>query len=389
MKEATAIVTATPKHIESVRKKIAEIKKSMSGHFFELGDLLKETRDGGYHMTWGFANFGEWLDTSGLDMSERAAYYLIKIVELGAALNIPREKLEQVKISKLREIASLDFVKDAKKIRKLVDSCIPDKDGNEMSLEDVRQNVAKVKAGDDKLDVFVFMTIKVTKSCKEEVIDPAIEMARAEYGDTLKADGEGGEITPCRAIEMILANYMAGDHGEREEEPLPVEGQKALNAAPEFSEFDEQCPTCQTGEHFPPKSPGDSVIDAEIIDPLVITAGNEIAENLKKTLDLAVAATTLDDASVLVDQLIANPVIVEKLEIYHSPVDEAVADCKRKIAEANERINNATPEDDPLLTDAVMMLQDNPETTANNLKLTFRIGEFRAFNLYKAAKGKL
>src|ERR1017187_2498925 len=117
-KEATAIVTATPKHIESVRKKIAEIKKSMSGHLFDLGELLKEIRDGGYHMTWGFANFGEWLITSGLDMKERNAYYLIKIVEMGVALGIPRETLEQVKVSKLREIATLDFVKDAKKARK-------------------------------------------------------------------------------------------------------------------------------------------------------------------------------------------------------------------------------------------------------------------------------
>ena len=63
-----SIVTATPKHIESVRKKIEEIRKSISGRFFDLGELLSEIKEGGFHMTWGYANFGEWLEKSGLDM---------------------------------------------------------------------------------------------------------------------------------------------------------------------------------------------------------------------------------------------------------------------------------------------------------------------------------
>ena len=418
-KEADTLVTATPKHIESVRKKIEEIKKAISGSFFDLGDLLQEVRDGGFHMSWGYANFGEWLETSGLDMSERAAYYLIKVVQMGKTLNIPREKLEQVKISKLREIASLDVVKDAKKIKRLIDACVPDKEGREMSLADVKENVAKVKAGNEELDTFVFVTLKFTKSCKENVFDPAIEMARSEYGDTLKADGENGEITPGRAIEMILANYMAGDHGE-EEQPLSVEGQRALNAAPvdiveaaEFDQFDTKPEVIPDAEVFTPQDASDlfklgdedpdedNKFAAEVADELSFDPYTTDPVELKLLASEAYDAEPRGEAVLkelqgleLIEKIADNPTVIAKLaeeglKVDHDAVDAAVADCKRRIAEANERIKNATVEDDPLLTDAVLMLQENPEATANTLKLTLRIGEVRAFNLFKMAKGKL
>jgi len=230
MAEETKIVKATPKHIETVRQKIEEIRKNITDRFFDLGELLAEIRDGGYHLNWGFKNFGEWIDQSGLDMSERAAYYLIKIVETGKKLNIPREKLEQCKLSKLREIVSLDPKKHKAQIKELVKACIPDKNGEEMSLEDVRINVQKLKAGNEKIDTFVYMTIKVTSSCKES-IEEAIELCRAEHGDTVDSEGNPIEISIGKAIELICADYLAGNH--EPEQGVPVEPeQKALPAAP-------------------------------------------------------------------------------------------------------------------------------------------------------------
>ena len=394
-KEVDAIVTATPKHIESVRKKVEEIKKSISGRFFDLGELLKEIRDGGYHMTWGFANFGEWLDTSGLDLKERSAYYLIKIIEMGAALNIPREKLESVKISKLREIASLDPKTDGKKIKKLIDSCIPDKNGNEMSLEDVRQNVAKVRAGDDSIETFVFMTIKVTKTCKEEVIDPAIELLRAQHGDTVDSSGSPQEISPGRAIELILTDYLAGaDEAPtaREEAPLPVEGQKALPAAPEFSEFDDL--TYQPGVHedipdaevvqesdvvIPEKSSDPVAMDHGLSDDLIEEAAirrSELAWLQNHPTTTVCAADPVDDLLVIDEAAQAEQFVVEAPAPV-SAVDAAVADCRAKIAAANARVDGSQEEDDPLLDEAVKLLKQNDGATPNSLKLTFRIGELR------------
>lgn len=349
--EATSIVTATPKHIESVRKKIEEIRKSISGRFFDLGELLGEIKEGGFHMSWGYANFGEWLETSGLDMSERAVYYLIKIVTMGKELNIPREKLEQVKISKLREIATLDTKCDGKKMKKLIDSCIPDKDGNEMSLEDVRQNVAKVRAGDDKIDTYVFLTIKITKTCKEEVIDPAIELIRAQHGDTVDSSGAPQEISPGRAIELILTDYLAGADdapvAREEEAPLPVEGQPALPAAPD--EVVSQLEAAAEFEDFDTKP--EVIPDAEVVD-------------------VEFHVNTVEEATLP--------------EALH-PVD-AVADCRARIAATNAKIDGSEEEDDPLLDDAVKILKINDHATPNSFKLTFRIGELRAFKLYKQAR---
>ena len=417
VKEATAIVTATPKHIESVRKKIEEIKKSISGRFFDLGELLKEIRDGGYHMTWGFSNFGEWLDTSGLDLKERSAYYLIKIIEMGSELNIPREKLEQVKISKLREIASLDTKRDGKKIKKLIDACVPDKEGNEMSLDDVRQNVAKVKAGDEAIETYVFMTIKISKTAKENVFDPAIELARAEHGDTIDGEGNAAEITPARAIELILADYLAGAENapEKAEEPLPVEGQKCLAAAPEFADFDELNGPPVLDEvttQLEAAIPDAEVVDVLIEGPIKLVPGQDpdptttmrvaVTKEFSSELNEAEVAKTaeilktgpaatghvlnldVEEIQKRVAQDIATPA-PETL----SAVDAAVADCRARIAATNAQIDGSQEEDDPLLDDAVKILKQNPGATPNALKLTFRIGELRAFKLYKQAKGKL
>jgi hypothetical protein len=232
-KEPDKIVKANPKHIEVVVKKIEEASKSLTTKFFDLGELLKEFRDGGYHLALGFKKFGEWIEKSGLDMSERAAYYLIKIIETGQQLKLPREKLENIKLSKLREIARLDVDKHEDKIRKLLKACTPDKDGEEMALDDVRENVQKILGGSEEIDVFVFMTIKVTKSTKEKVIDAAIEMCRAEYGDTVDTTTrEAKEISIGRAIELICAEYLAGVHREEEAsaELVPTEDQHATSS---------------------------------------------------------------------------------------------------------------------------------------------------------------
>ncbi len=228
--EEDKIVKASPRHIESVRQKIEELRRGITGRFFELGELLAEIKNGGYHLNWGFKNFGEWIDQSGLDMSERAAYYLIKIIEVGKQLNIPRETLEQCKLSKLREIVSLDPKKHKAQIKELMNACVPDKNGEEMSLEDLRIQVQKIKAGNEKIDTFVYMTIKVTSSCKE-TIEEAIELCRAEHGDTVDSEGNPIEISIGKAIELICADYLAGNH--EPEQGIPVEPeQKALPTAP-------------------------------------------------------------------------------------------------------------------------------------------------------------
>jgi hypothetical protein len=357
--EATAIVTATPKHIEAVRKKIEEIRKSISGRFFDLGELLKEIRDGGFHMTWGFANFGEWLGSSGLDLKERSAYYLIKIIEMGKELEIPREQLEGVKISKLREISTLDPKTEGDQIKRLIQACTPNAEGEEeMSLDEVRESVAKVKAGDDKIATYVFMTIKVTKTVKEEVIDPAIEIARAIHGDTINSDSEPQEISPARAIELICADFLANADPSQEKEPepeLPVE----RPALPHY------------------------VLDAEFVELEKKMTDNLVKSVVEGFKDAEVEYHVTSDVTTrFLDEVTPPPPTDRRLRVIDAEViapDSVVMDGLASDDDSDPRLEAAVK----FLTD------DRPEGTANDIKLHFRIGEIRAFKLFKAARAAI
>src|SRR6185437_6425653 len=117
---ATEELTVSNERAAEVLAKISAIKDGITETAFELGDLLSEVRKNEYHSVWGFPSFGEWLGQSGLDMSERTAYYLVKIVDTSKALGISRDQLKAVKMSKLKAIFTLDANEHAEEIKALV-----------------------------------------------------------------------------------------------------------------------------------------------------------------------------------------------------------------------------------------------------------------------------
>lgn len=380
--EATAIVAgATPEHIEAIRSKVDEIKKNISVQFMDLGELLGEIKDGGYHVTWGFLNFGLWLKQSGLDLGESAAYYLIKIVRNAKVLGVPRDELQQVKLSKLREINRLDPKTHSKQMKKLIKACTPDKDGNEMSLEDVRLNVQKVEAGlkegDDEtnIDLFVFMTIKVTTTQKQ-VIEDAVELVRAKHGDTVDSDGNPVEISIGRAIEFMAAECLNGvDEVEKEDQTVPVEN-------------DEQCYTCQTGIHGPrpddlnqyQEHPGDTeVLEAEIVEEIPISEHPPTVESE--------AEKALDEAQELVLKAAENPEVVAQLRDMGLKID--VKAVEQRVA-ADLAVN---PDDDPLFEECKKIVEaefnedTSPAIGALTFQRRFRIGTARALKLFTDITG--
>jgi hypothetical protein len=421
------IEKATPKHIESVKKRIQELKANISGHFLDLFELLKEIRDRGYHLDpWGFKTFGLWLEQSGLDMSERAAYYGIRIVEMGEELKIPREKLENVKLSKLKEMTTLDFKKDGKKIKQLVDGCIPDKDGNELTLDDVREQVQKIKGGSDKVDTFVFITLKLTKTAKEQVIDPAIEMMRAEYGSTVDLSGneEPVDISPGRAIEMICADYLSGVHAEEHTQAAPVEvNQKALPAAPGEVTSEVINPLCQV--HGTPlilhRGNGNDEIDKYVCEDcaqqdLPIEGAHEDEEVIapEPPHTCADEKALLEQAIAITDKVEQTPELVEKLageglKIDSSGIKERLAalkaeqkpdvkdvveqiseGCSRR-AEKFKEISSSGPDLDPTHDPIFEQVKEyvskfSESASAQRIKNIFNIGLERAERLYKYFK---
>jgi hypothetical protein len=80
---------------DEVLEKIFKIKEGMVCSVLDLGELLSEAKQNDYPHVWGFNNFDEWLDQSGLEVGRRTAYYFIRIVEQSKALGISREQLSK------------------------------------------------------------------------------------------------------------------------------------------------------------------------------------------------------------------------------------------------------------------------------------------------------
>ena len=184
-----------------VLQQILSIKTTLMQRSLELGRLLKEARDNDYAPQWGFPRFGDWVEQeSGLDMSARSAYYLISVVELGAQLCIPDAELEKVKLSKLKSIAALkDGEMTDDKKRELI------LHAQTMTLADVNEIV-----GIAKQQEWVYRNYKFDKVGYENTIGPTIDRIKREHGDTLGEDGQPGEISDSKAIEICCADYAAG-----------------------------------------------------------------------------------------------------------------------------------------------------------------------------------
>ena len=202
----SAIVLADDRSQE-VLTRIMEIKGDLMERSLELGRLLKEARDNDYAQRWGYPRFGSWVESaSGLDLSERSAYYLIRVVERTAELGIPDEVVKQVKISALKEICALPDDTDPDRVRELIN------EAQTLSLKSVREVVGALKNQE-----WVMHHIKMSREAEDAVYQPAMERIRNEYGDTVGPDGSPEDITESRGIEMILADYIASPAEEEYE----------------------------------------------------------------------------------------------------------------------------------------------------------------------------
>lgn len=191
--ERTEVLTRA----EEVRQRIFTIREDVMSKALELGRLLLEARDKSFNVIWGYDNFGLWVEEdSGLDMSQRAAYYLINVVQRADELGITDEQLKRVKLSKLKEIFSLKDT-DPEVIKELLARA----EGS--SLNDIRDDVAMVKAADGG-DPFTFWNMKMPITIKEEIVKPAFEKARRLYGNTM----HGADAPDWKCLELCCVSML-------------------------------------------------------------------------------------------------------------------------------------------------------------------------------------
>ncbi len=196
----TQDIVTSSQRADIVWSRIVFLRDSITSGFIELGRLLKETRDNDYHLSWGFTNFGVWVEEgSGLDISTRTAYDLIKVVERAAALQIPDRTLQAVKISSLKQIMSLPSSTSPETMRELVE------DARDLPFSEVREIVGALKN-----EAFFYHSLKFNDDVEHNVYQPALEHIRRKAGNTVDGNGDTQDISDSRAIELILADYISG-----------------------------------------------------------------------------------------------------------------------------------------------------------------------------------
>jgi hypothetical protein len=198
-----------------VRQHIENIKQTMSTVQWDLGELLAEATEKNYFTEWGYENRKAYVEEN-LDIKDRQAWNLIRIVSLSSTLGYTREQIEPIGNSKNREIFSLEpdqsWVNPETQIAEpIVDhmhrliSLAPT-----LSYEAILAEVRKLKGivGDNDL---TWMNFQVTRIVKDNVCVPGLNAFRAYMGSKGIVGPDGGkEYSDAFVIEHIFAEILSG-----------------------------------------------------------------------------------------------------------------------------------------------------------------------------------
>lgn len=195
-----------------VRKTLEKLIQNVNKSTFDIGELLHRIKKNGYFNGWGFTTFQEYVDT--LDIKARKAQYLTRIVDVMDQVGVGRDEYEKLGVAKLREISSLDPTATYKNPQTGAETAIRDfilgfiEKANEMPLEEVKQHVRTLKGfvGDNDL---VWMNFCVTRSVKDNTVDPAKELARRNIGSVGKDDeGVSKDASDGACLEVWAAEFL-------------------------------------------------------------------------------------------------------------------------------------------------------------------------------------
>lgn len=205
----TIVIQESAQHARAieVREQLKKLTSALEDSFFDTCDLLLEAHDNQYFLDLGFSTFNNWVEGSNLGMSSREARYYVNIASKALRLNVDRPTMKAIKISKLKEIFSLDPDEHREAMEELL------KMAASMSLDQVKAEVRKLKLDAGEEESF-FMTIKGPVSAKV-VIDMALENAKKQ--GAFEDDAPNG-----RLLELVCAEFNSG-FTEEPEESLKVD----------------------------------------------------------------------------------------------------------------------------------------------------------------------
>jgi hypothetical protein len=195
----------------TVRKHLMSLSINVQASTFDQAVLFFEAQTNSYYLEWGYESLGEYAVRE-LGIKERKAQYLARIVKVCQDVGVERKNYEPAGVSKLREITTLDpngFYFDGAQNHPL-DELIVDLilDAPDLSFSEVEDKVAIYK-GQTKENRMVLRNYKVTQSCWDNVVKPAMELARKKLGSAGRDEaGNAVEYSDGAVLEIICVSFM-------------------------------------------------------------------------------------------------------------------------------------------------------------------------------------
>lgn len=216
-----------------VRRTINKLISTSNSSTFDLAELLFEAKSKNFYSGWGFESFSKYVKS--LEFKVAKSYYLVRIVENMKAAALERAQYEPVGLAKLRIISRLkpDTEYNGTPVSMLIRELTLK--ATDMSLEDVQFEVDTI-LGLTEDESMVWLNIRCKKSAREDVIKPALALAKKHLG-TKPAEGVEGEEgqqkdeSDGRALEMICANFLADPNWAIEDTTTPKP--ETANGTPE------------------------------------------------------------------------------------------------------------------------------------------------------------
>ena len=220
------------------RRTINKLISTANSSTFDLAELLFEAKSKNYYSGWGFESFSKYVKS--LEFKVAKSYYLVRIVENMKAAALERAQYEPVGLAKLRVISRLkpDTEYNGTPVSMLIRELTLK--ATDMTLEEVQFEVDTI-LGLTEDESMVWLNIRCKKSAREDVIKPALALAKKHLG-TKPAEGVEGEEgqqkdeSDGRALEMICANFLADPNYAIEEVAAPQPPTE--NGTPETPEED-------------------------------------------------------------------------------------------------------------------------------------------------------
>lgn len=199
----------------ATKHQLDEIINQANRSKFDIAELLLKIKRKRYYHP--YTTFQEYYTT--LKIKKRTAQYLTKLAEVMEEVGIPRSQYEPLGIARLREITSLtptDLWKHpisgvSTPMREYIKGFVDfrEKDGSYIDPERLKKNVRTLKGFVGEND-FEFVTLSFQRATLENVVRPALELAKAHIGSVKKDDeGISQDATDSSAAVAIFADYLS------------------------------------------------------------------------------------------------------------------------------------------------------------------------------------